>query len=286
MKDLIIGCITDYDWDKIKYWVNSIEKSGFTGDKSMIIYNCSYETAKKLTDRHFTIYAFGKDDTKNSLVFPGQLSIVVQRFFDIWQYLTSLENSTKYRYVITTDVKDVVFQSNPSDWLEQNLQDKKLLVSAESLKYQNETWGLNNMHRSFPMMFNYMFDKPIYNCGVLAGEMSAIKDLALNLYLICNGLPGQIQGGGGPDQAALNILLQTDLYKNITKYARSEDGWACQAGTTVDPTKIDNFRPHLLEAEPKWNGEYATTSTGQRHVVLHQWDRIPNWKPIIEQKFN
>jgi hypothetical protein len=285
MKDLIIGCFTDYDWDKIKYWVNSIDQSGFTGDKSMIVYNSSYETAKELVDRNFSIYAFGKDDTKNRLVFPGQFSIVVQRFYDIWQYLTSLQETRSYRYVITTDVKDVIFQSNPSTWLEGNLQDKKLLVSAESLRYQNEDWGLNNMHRSFPMMLDFMRTKPIYNCGVLAGEMSTIRDLALNLFLTCNGLPGQIPGGGGPDQAALNILLQTDIWKNITKFANSEDGWACQAGTTVDPSKILGFRPHLLEAEPKWDGEFATTSKGQRHVVLHQWDRIPAWSPVITNKY-
>ena len=36
-KDLIIGAYTNYNWDQIKYWVNSIEKSGFTGDKEFFI---------------------------------------------------------------------------------------------------------------------------------------------------------------------------------------------------------------------------------------------------------
>ena len=39
MKDLIIGCSTGYKWDTIKYWVNSINQSGFTGDRVMIMMN-------------------------------------------------------------------------------------------------------------------------------------------------------------------------------------------------------------------------------------------------------
>jgi hypothetical protein len=31
MKDLIIGCITGYDFNDIAPWVNSIEKCGFKG---------------------------------------------------------------------------------------------------------------------------------------------------------------------------------------------------------------------------------------------------------------
>ncbi len=34
MKDLIIGASTGYTWDTLKYWVNSINQSGFDGDIS------------------------------------------------------------------------------------------------------------------------------------------------------------------------------------------------------------------------------------------------------------
>jgi hypothetical protein len=65
----------------------------------------------------------------------------------------------------------------------------------------------------------------------------------------------------------------------------SEDGWACQAGTTVDPKKIFGFRPNLIEPEPLWENGLAKTSTGIIHSILHQWDRVPNWANDIEKRY-
>jgi hypothetical protein len=31
MKDIVVGCITGYDFEKIKPWVNSLDRSGFDG---------------------------------------------------------------------------------------------------------------------------------------------------------------------------------------------------------------------------------------------------------------
>ena len=49
-QDLIIGCFTNYDWTKIKYWVNSVNRSGFVGRKVMIVYNADYATVHELTE--------------------------------------------------------------------------------------------------------------------------------------------------------------------------------------------------------------------------------------------
>jgi hypothetical protein len=280
-KDLIIGSFTNYDWNKIKYWVNSIAASGFTGDKAMLIYNCEIQTAQALSERGFKIMAFNQDRNTGHLFFDGQLIIVVERFFHLWQFMDQLIKDNDYRYVIHTDVKDVVFQTNPSEWLTANMGDAKILASSESLQYQHEPWGNDNMARSFPWVYPTVKDKPIWNCGVQAGVPSVMKDLWINIYLLCKGntVPN-------PDQAAYNVLLNLEPYKSITKFASSEDGWACQAGTTIDPAKIAGFKQHLLEPQPVWDGNYATTSTGIRHAVLHQYDRIPNWKPIVEARYS
>ena len=253
-QDLIIGCFTNYDWTKIKYWVNSVNRSGFVGRKVMIVYNADYATVHELTENQFDIYAFVRDDQARAFRYPHQFTIVVQRFYHMWEYLNSLPLD-QYRYVITTDVKDVVFQSNPVDWLSSNIDDKKICVSSESIHYRNEPWGNDNMANSFPMIHGFMADKPIWNCGVLAGEVKTMKDLFLNIFLVSLGNPVY-----NPDQAALNVLLNLEPYRSITRFVSSEEGWACQAGTTADLSK--NLGPFLTEPRPILKDDTVVTSLG------------------------
>jgi hypothetical protein len=278
-KDLIIGCFTNYDWNKIKFWANSIDKSGFVGDKAMVIYNSDFATVNNLVKQKFMLYAFKQDNNRQMFFYPDQFVIVVQRFLDLYNFMGQLD-LTQYRYVIHTDVKDVVFQTNPSDWLSANMGDAKILASCESLAYQHEPWGNENLYYSYPMVYEKLKTKPIWNCGVQAGEIETMRDLWLNIYLLCKGSPMP-----NPDQAAYNLLLNSEPYRSITKFAMSEDGWACQSGTTVDPAKIEQFKPYLLEAQPIWLNNTACTSKGVQHAVLHQYDRIPEWKAIIESRF-
>ena len=48
MKDVVIGCITNYTFEQIKLFVNSIDRSGFTGHKVMIVYNVPFSTVDEL----------------------------------------------------------------------------------------------------------------------------------------------------------------------------------------------------------------------------------------------
>lgn len=279
-KDLIIGAITGYDWDKIKYWVNSILLSGFTGDKVVVAFDCHSSTINKLNEAGFKTLVFNRDSNGN-FYYPSQIpwAIVVERFFYYWQYVNSLPDNY-YRYIITTDVKDVIFQSNPSIWLENNIDTYEIVASCESLLYKDEPWGADNLKGSFPFIYDNLKSKPIWNCGVQAGKQQTLKDLWLNIYLTC-----KAGARANPDQAAYNMLLNTRAYNKLTKFTMSESGWACQAGTTVDPKKIADFRANLLEPEPVWHSGFSHTSAGLVHTIVHQWDRIPEWLNDIERRY-
>lgn len=286
MKDLVIGCITNYNFQQISPWVNSLDRSGFTGSKIMLVYNVGYHVCKELEDRGYDVIGFRKDEEKKSFVYPGEFNIVVSRFFHLYELFSKLDIS-QYRYIISTDVKDVVFQSNPSEWLEKNIGDKKIVVASESIRYKDEDWGNNNMRESFGPYFQHeMADKTVYNAGTLAGDIRYMKDLFVNIFQWSNAAGRHhIPGGGGPDQAALNILLTLHPYCDITRFTSSEEGWACQAGTTVDPKKIEAFRPKLLDPEPKFDGEYVYTNSGLKYCLVHQYDRVPEWKEALEKRY-
>ena len=278
MKDLIVGCATNYDWSKLKYWVNSINASGFEGDKVLILMNCDKDTVKKISDSGFSIIAFNQDSNGN-LTYNSQMMVHVERFFHIYQLLKDNE----YRYVITTDVKDVVFQRNPSKWLEENLPEgvEDLVFSSESMKYKDEPWGNQNLLETFgPQIYEDFKNHTIFNVGVLAGHGYAMKDLMMNIFASCMHRPIKIC-----DQSTFNFLISQHPYLSTSMYTKSEDGWACQLGTTADPSKIEQFRPFLLEPSPKMEGDKVLTSEGIEYIIVHQYDRC-DFADIIRKKYD
>jgi hypothetical protein len=273
-KSLIIGAFTKYNYNQLKSWVESIDRCGFDGDRVMIVDESTQETVDELIDRNFHIVAMNKLN----------LPIHVSRFLFIYAYLKDCWQ--QYDYVVTTDVKDVYFQTNPITWLENNLGDKKLVAGSESIKYKDEPWGKQNLYLSFgPLISERMQDNEIYNAGTVSGKFQSFLDLCTNIFLSSGGAPANVPGGGGPDQAALNVLLNLKPYKDITNFAKSEDGYAAQLGTTADPKCIQQNREFLLGPEPKLIGDEVCTSEGTPFAIVHQYDRIPEWKEIIEAKY-
>jgi len=263
MTDCIIGGCYNYNYDQIKYWVNSINRCGFEGDKVLILFNASDELAEQVSDQGFDVIMSDMDMN----VAPH-----VMRFMAIHEYLSQND----YRYVVTTDVRDVVFQSNPIDWLVNNLGDKKVVVGSECLKYKDEPWGDNNIKETFgDYVYNKMKDNTIYNVGVIGGYGKYVSDLCLDLTVNTVNRPIKIC-----DQAVFNFLALNQMYKDQIFLADLQDNWAVQLGTLADPRKMDYFRPNLLEPEPTFDGTHVNTTTGTP-VVAHQYDRT-NWRGKIE----
>jgi len=268
--DLIIGAFTGYNFDIIKPWVDSIDSCGFKGEKVVIVGQTTEETIKELTNRNFKIVP----------TFNLNVPIHVSRFISIYDYLK--DNWKKYRYIVTTDVRDVYFQTNPMEWLENNLKDKKMVAGSESLLYKDEPWGDDNLLRCYGQyVYDIFKNNEIYNVGTLGGTSEYIKDLVFNIFTNSLNRPIPIV-----DQAVFNVLIQTQPYKDIILFAKQKYGWACQAGTTADPSKMAKFRPNLLEEEPIYKNGKILTSTGKEFCIVHQYDRVPEWKRNCEKMFN
>ena len=293
-KDAIIGAIINYDVQQLKPWVESLERSGFTGDKYMLCYKISYDTADYLRSRGFTLFTFIDVPHLKMYAFQpeNRFHICVHRFYHMWYFLNRLPGEVKsqYRYLISTDVGDVIFQSNPSDWLQTNLstdvEGTKYLLNAatESLKYKDEVlWGAKNMADSFgPVVSGYMKDRLIYNAGTLSGDFQTVFDMFLVIYEMCQGF-----GTANPDQAAYNLLLSLEPYKNITKFNMSEDGWACQLGTTYKPEALVHFKKNLVEPSPIIDDNGVVyTSTGKPFVIVHQYNRMPELTHKIIMRYS
>ena len=286
MKDLVIGAITGYNFDAIEPWVNSLERSGFDGDKAMLCYNISFDVANELTKRGFKVFGFEQNEEDRLLEYtkPG-FNVVVERFLHMAFVLRELD--TKYRYIISTDVKDVIFQRNPSEWLEENDSgSNKVVAASESIGYEQEDWGNFNLFRSFGIQIYHTFrNRIVSNAGVMAGDFEYMLDLYMQIKLLCDAAPAHyIEGGGGPDQAAYNVLINSHPWKELTLTAKSEDGWAAQLGTT-GPQIQDRYGKFITEPLPTIKDGIVCTSTGEPFYIVHQYDRVPQWKNDVLARY-
>ena len=269
-KDLIIGAFTNYNFNQLRPWVESIEECGFKGDKVMVVGNHSPETLHELEKRNFFLVDMPKLN----------IPVHVLRFLAIYDYLKDVH--LHYRYVVTTDVKDVYFQTNPIDWLVENFKFKKLVAGSEGMLYKDEPWGNDNLFQTYGTYVHELFkNNKIYNVGTIGGDAEYVKDLVFNIFTNATNRPIPIV-----DQAVYNVLLQTQPYKDVTLFADQWLGWACQAGTTVDPSKINAFRPYLVEKEPIFKDGKVLTSLGRPFSIVHQYDRVPEWKQFVMEKYN
>ncbi len=264
--DTVIGAITGYTFDHVKYWVNSLNRCGFEGHKILICYGIDPETIKELNRQNIMTVVFAH-------LLPTQ-NIVVERFWAYWYICSCLKaRDIHSRYIIATDVRDVVFQHNPIPMMERH--NAHLMLSSESIAYQNEPWGDNNLSLSFGAILHHAHrENQIVNCGVIAGTSDYMLDLFLNLYLVCEKRPQFIPGGGGPDQAALNILMNTQIYKDIAWRTTPVDAWAAQLGTTNDPRKAE-LAPYLIHRAPIYDDGYFRDPVNlEKYRIVHQWDRM------------
>jgi hypothetical protein len=277
MKDLIIGCSTNYDWSKIKYWVNSINKSGFKGDKVLIFMSVDKDTLQKVNDAGFTAIVVSQPDEFGNYKYESRLPVHVERFFHIYNFL----RENRYRYVITTDVKDVIFQQDPIKYIEENIGDKKLMFASESLLYKDEPWGNQNLIETFGPYFHSIFkNNLIFNVGVLAGRGDDMRDLACMIFNMSINRPIPIV-----DQSTFNFMISMAPYLYTSLYLKSEDAWACQLGTTADPSKIEQFKSLLEEPSPRFENGKVVTSLGKEFTIVHQYDRVPEWRQFIEKEY-
>ncbi len=166
MNYTIIGCITKYSVDDIQPYVESINRTGFKGEKLMLVYEVSNEVIDYLDKNGWLI-----------IHSETQEHIILQRFRDMYALLHQYQTDV----IIWTDVKDVVFQKDPTDWLNKNMKGE-ILALSESVIMKDEPWACVNSGTSFPMEWEFgIKDKTGYCEGTILGKREAIRLLFFNI---------------------------------------------------------------------------------------------------------
>ena len=262
-KNLIIGGFTNYNSNQLKPWVLSAKVHAGDNDVVLVYGNASDETLNWLESQGVILVPM--------LQVQG-IPIHVLRFLSIHNFLVN--HWKKYDYVVTTDVKDVYFQTDPFKFLV----DRKLVIASEGLKYKDEPWGNENLHQAYGQyVYEEFKNNEIFNVGTFGGKSEYVKDMVFHIFT--NGVNRPIPI---VDQAVFNVLINTQPFKDIVTKTTQ---WAAELGTIMDPSKIDGFRPNLLFPEPVCEDGLLKDWTGQIFPIVHQYDRVPVLKEFIQKKF-
>jgi hypothetical protein len=288
MKNLIIGGMSNCKADYAHNWLESILRfKDDTFDVALVYGDADTESVRYLSSKGVKLHCYAVD---------RRLAPHVQRFIYIWDFLyrtshRSINQGLPYDKVITTDVRDVVFQSNPFDFIQND--HSRLFFSSEQLLYKDEPWGRQNLQETFGLtLYENWKHWEIFNVGVLAGKSANIEDLMLQIFITCQGRPIPIC-----DQAVFNYLINrtnfaTTMPEGIVKFDHSSP-WCVQAGTVADPNKLDMFRPHWtrdindlrFEIRNGLIGRVLPDDSHMPYIIVHQYDRVPEWKKLIEEKY-
>lgn len=273
-KDLIIGAFSNYnDYAVLKPWVQSIKDTGFDGDIVLIAIDVGNEIVEKLESEDVKVIRKGN---------PTKMMIHMLRFVHIYDYLRN--HQSEYRYVITTDVRDVVFQFNPSVYLQEFTKlryGKDLIIQSEAILIKDEKWNRDNIIKNFGEYFyNEVKESQVYNVGILAGQSDWVRDACFNIYQLSLNRPDWVA-----DQAAFNIMVNFHPWYDHIQRASLKDAWAINAHVTNKPDQMEEFGPYLLEKRPSMIDGIVKNSDGIPFVIVHQYDRVPEWNEYYSKKY-
>lgn len=265
MKYTIAGCITNYGVNDIRPYVESIEQSGFKGEKLMLVYDVSKEVIEYL-------------DGKGWIIAQSELEehIIIQRFRDMYALLHQYETD----WIIWTDVKDVIFQKDPISWIEDNSSFTRLFAFSECIKLKDDHWAVVNTGTSFPMEWELgLKDRISYCAGTIVGDLDSIKDLFIQIYRWSKTTANSQQLS---DQAAFNVLIHLEQFKATTNLINQEKGFVTQLGTVW----CKKGELPLLEPTPMYKDGKFYNQNGDEFVIVHQYDRDPQIKKEIYERYN
>jgi hypothetical protein len=229
----------------------------------MLIYDVSNDVIEYLTKKGWLI-------VQSEL----QEHIILQRFRDMYAFLQSYETDV----IIWTDVKDVIFQKDPTEWLNKWMR-RDILAFSECMIMQNEPWTCINSGTTFPMEWEFgMKDQISYCAGTIVGKRNAIRDLFIEIYRWSKTTanPEQLS-----DQAAYNVLIHLDHFKNSVQFVSQEEGFVTQLGTVW----IKKNEIPLLEPTPTYKDGKFYNQKGEEFVIVHQYDRDPYLKNQIKNLY-
>lgn len=258
---IVLGAINHHEWPVVAPWIRSLRNTGFNGRVILVAYeDISADVITKMEQE-------GVDVRRAKM----EISVNRGRFKDFEAILRELP---KDAFVVTTDVRDVVFQTHPAGMIEllDPATGKDLAVSSEGWCYCDSDWNLRTLKTVFPGYEEKMVNEEVYCSGVIIGTAGAMADLSARIWELSREAPS-FNG----DQVALNIIIREAEFAGRFRRLDVTEGSIFHAR----PTGLRRSLGGEERGQPVFSmvkGE-AFKASGEKVNVLHQytesqWERL------------
>ena len=276
--DAVIGVIKNYDWEKIRAYVVSLNRSGFTGAKLMFVEGVTVAAREGLVTNGFTLIDFKTPPDFVAEEQKDYLTFGRYRFKPVIDYL---KQQPKFRNLIWCDVRDQVFQSNPSVWLEQNTAPAQIIAAGEGWLVKDEGYNDGWTKKVSPQDYEWLREQEICCSGTFAGTADAVLGIFERIWEMT--LASRNAGANNADQGMFNRVIRTSPQKEVTRIPRMREGFCATwfPAKSNDPKLIPNYGKPLFASD----GIVYTPETHTPFCMVHQFDRDPFWRELMDKKY-
>ena len=248
-KNLIITVITKYNWDSIAIFFNSIKNSNIKNcDIVTFVANMTQNTIDKIKSTKVKVLPMPEKYIKES--------IINSRWKIINDYLD--DNPNKYRYIFTSDTRDVFFQDDPFKYY--NMQKPYLGIAIEDDTLEeriNKEWIINAYGEE---KHNKIKNERIFCVGTVWGTVDKFYEFA---QLMWDNLSSDWSKEKKViEQAVGNYLIYYDKkFSDCLVKSNNNDGYVLTIGLTSNDKILMNLNFDIFNAQ------------GKKAAVIHQFDR-------------
>lgn len=246
-------------------WCHSASKV-CNADKVIVTHGMPNSVRDKVLEMGFHIFDVPLNKTP---------CILRDRHLAFWQYLN--DHGHKYEHICICDSKDVVFQLNPFDWVDEwrdrfarikgnksFLEDFVILTSEGFKQSQSGFARIEDFEfqRDVPPQFlNENSDRWVINGGVTIGTPRALQNHEFMIWTVAMKTIGRCT-----DQASLNYLMYY-LDEDAT-YSVSQP-WNDTLCVHGEGVKEGFVKKPLLK-----DGLVVSPYLNEPYFIVHQWDRM------------
>ena len=176
-------------------------------------------------------------------------------------YKWLLDRQDDYEYVMNTDLRDVIFQKDPFEFMMARPEYNLFLV-AEGMKiYENDCNAMwENSYRPLLRSHNQAYDSNlVLSGGMFGGKIAHFINHCLMLFSNTNRVAQYIV----QDQQVMGYLSQYYAMNPKVMITNPNFDNFCATGEAIKRNNVS----------VKYNGKKVTTMNDEEFYVFHQWDR-------------